>query len=304
MGRYKVKKRIVAPLICFFLCFSLIFMLHPITASADIGPKPSVRITFENMGDEVCYGTLLSKNSSTGPSFAWDGNKAHIRNYNLDMDIWEAFVNYQDTDGYYFLQEGWLCSETKQLNWTYYPPDSFKILLYYPETDTFVVSGIYERYAFDSYFSVNMDGIEIGSVEAQETILTADKNYNYTWELISLVSRIVITILIEICIAFIFGFRQKKLLSLITGINIVTQVILNVMLNIINYNKGSIAFVFYYILFEIVVFIVEAVLYGILFNRVSRTIVPKWKSVIYAFTANAVSFAGGFMIAKWIPGIF
>lgn len=299
-----MKKRIVTPLICFVLCFGLIFMLNPITASADIGPKPSVRITFENMGDEVCYGTLLSKTRSTGPSFVWDGDKANIRNYNLDLDIWEAFVNYQDTDGYYFLQEGWLCSETKQLNWTYYPPDSFKILLYYPETDTFVVSGIYERYAFDSYFSVNMDGIEIGSVEAQEAVLTADRNYDYTWELISLVSRIVITILIETGIAFLFGFRQRKLLALITGINIVTQVILNVMLNIINYNKGSIAFIFYYILFEIVVFIVEAVLYGILFNKVSRTIVPKWKSVIYAFTANAVSFAGGFMIAKWIPGIF
>ncbi|MGN1031373.1 MAG: hypothetical protein ACI4PQ_07195 [Butyricicoccaceae bacterium] len=295
-----MKKRIGT----FFLCLIVIVTLLPVTANADTGPKPSVRITFENMGDEICYGTLLSKTDSTGPCSAWDGKEEHICNYNLDLDIWEAFVNYEDPDGYYFLQEGWLCSETKQLNWTYYPPSPFKILLYYPETDTFVVSEIYERYAFDSYFSVNMDGIEIHSADAQAAVLTADKNYDYTWELISLVSRIVITILLEICIALIFGFRQKRLLALITGINIVTQVILNVMLNIINYNQGSMAFVLSYIALELIVFAIEAVLYSLLFSRVSQTKIPKWKSTFYALTANAGSFAAGFFIAKLIPGIF
>ena len=33
------------------LCAVLVMMIFPITASADTGPKPSVRITFENLGD-------------------------------------------------------------------------------------------------------------------------------------------------------------------------------------------------------------------------------------------------------------
>ncbi len=69
------------------LCFILSFSIFPLTARADTGPKPSVRITFKNMGDEVCYGTLLSETDSTGPASAWDGDPDHIYNYNLDPDI-------------------------------------------------------------------------------------------------------------------------------------------------------------------------------------------------------------------------
>lgn len=301
-----MKKRIGT----FLICFVFIFMLFPITANADIGPKPSVCITFKNMGDEICYGTLLSKTAATGPSSAWNGDEAPIYNYNLDADIWKAFVNYQDSDGCYYLQNAWLCSETKRFYWTYDPPDSFKILLYYPETDTFLVSGIYESYAFDSYFTVNMAGIDISSAEAQGVILTARKSYDYTWELISLVIRIVITILIEVGIALIFGFRQKPQLTLIAKVNIVTQVILNVMLNIINYNYGFLSFLVFYVCLEICVFIVEAILYCFLLNRADKTAIPKWKSVIYkllvviyALVANTVSFVGGFLIAIYVPGI-
>lgn len=49
-------------------------------AYAYMGPKPSVQITFENMDDEICYGTLLSKTKSTGPSSVWNGEYEHIPN--------------------------------------------------------------------------------------------------------------------------------------------------------------------------------------------------------------------------------
>ena len=290
----------------FFICFILIFILFPITANADMGPKPSINITFENMGDEICYGTLLGE-GGTGPYSPWDGDKAHIQNYsNLDLDIWEAFAYYQDSDGYYFLQEAWLCSDSKRLCWSYYPPDPFKILLYYPETDTFLVSGIYEGYAFDSYFSVNMEGIDISSDKVQEITLIAEKNYDYTGELISIVFRIVITVLLELGIAFIFGFRQKQLLVFIAGTNIVTQVILNVMLNVIRYKHGTglIAFIVLYMPYEIVVFIAEIVLYCVFFNRISKTKIPIWKPAVYAIAANIISFVAGFWISMYIPMFF
>ena len=278
------------------MCFIMVFAMLPITAHADTGSKPSVRINFENMGEEVCYGTLLSKTDSTGPSSAWDGNPEHIYNYDLDMDIWQAFVDYEDADGYYFLQEGWLCSESKELNWTYYPPSSFKILLYYPELDTYTVSGIYERYAFDSYFRVTMDGLEIKSVD--------DKAYDFTWELISLACRVVVTIALELAIALLFGLRQKKLIMTILGVNVVTQIGLNVALNIINYNRGAYMFVFCYVLLEILVFIVEAVAYTVLFCKSSESQISKKRTVSYALIANIVSFIGGMAIAQLVPGIF
>lgn len=288
----------------FLFCMFLTCLLFPMTADADTGPKPSVVITFENMGDELCYGTLLSEDDTTGPATAWDGTPENISDYGLERNIWEAFVNYKDTDGYYFLQEGWLCSTEKKLAWTYYPPERFKILLYYPESGAFVVSGIYERYAFDSYFKVNMDGIDIESVEKNAPVLTAERSYYFTWELFSLFCRIIITILLELGVAFLFGFGRKNLLIWIGGINIVTQVLLNLTLNFTFHHRGSLSFTASYALLEPLVFIIEAALYLVLFQKTSCLKIPQWKIILYAFIANAASFGGGLLIAELMPIIF
>ena len=87
-------------------------------------------------------------------------------------------------------------------------------------------------------------------------------------------------------------------------VNIVTQIVLNVLLNIINYNSGEMAFVVFYVLFELVVFAIEAVLFYRLLNKISNKQKPKWFAVVYALVANAVSFGAGMMIAEWLPGIF
>ena len=299
------------------LCAVMIAVGFPVTVRADMGPKPSVRIHFENMGDELCYGTLLSKTKSTGPASAWDGIEYHAKhNENksysyaaFDYETWKVFAEYQDEDGYYFLQEGWKVSETKKIEWTYYPPQSFKILLYYPETQTFAVSGIYERYAFDTYYTVDMDGVHINEVRCEEANgtpegLEASRSYDYSQELISLAVRIVLTILIEMIIALLFGYRHKKQLLFLAGVNGGTQIVLNVLLNIINYNGGQLAFVLFYVLLEIAVFAIEAgIFYGRL-GRMGNTSQPKWLAVLYAFIANAASFGVGIMAAQWLPGIF
>ena len=299
------------------LCAAIITVGFPSAARADMGPKPSVRIHFENMGDELCYGTLPSKTKSTGPASAWDGIEYHAKhNENksysyaaFDYETWKVFAEYQDEDGYYFLQEGWKVSETKKIEWTYYPPQSFKILLYYPETQTFAVSGIYERYAFDTYYTVDMDGVHINEVRCEEANgtpegLEASRSYDYSQELISLAVRIVLTILIEMIIALLFGYRHKKQLLFLAGVNGGTQIVLNVLLNIINYKGGQLAFVLFYVLLEIAVFAIEAgIFYGRL-GRMGNTSQPKWLAVLYAFIANAASFGVGIMAAQWLPGIF
>ena len=290
-----MKKKLLSFLLCFIVFFSL-----PIAACADIGPKPSVRITFEGVekGTEY-YGTLLSERRSTGPSSAWDGISGHESYHDGEKEIWQAFADYTDTDGYYFLQEWWECADTNQLNWTYYPPSKFKILLWFPETDTYFVSDIYERYAFDSYYTV-----DISEDMSANSKLTAEKSYNYTWEIISLAARIVATILLEILIAFIFGYRERKAIRFIAFVNIITQVGLNVALNIINYNSGSMAFVFFFILLEIVVFIAEAVIYALLLKGFTSKTADYLKTTAYAFAANAASFAVGLWISHIVPGIF
>ena len=312
-----MKSKRLTDVLTMILCTVMVIMIFPITANADMGPKSSVRIVFENIGNELCYGTLLSKQRTTGPATVWDGtdeNARHNENENhsnetFDYKTWKAFVEYEDVDGYYFLQEGWKVSETKKIEWTYYPPNSFKILLYYPETETFVVSGIYEKYAFDTYYTVDMNGVNIGSVNYNEALSTderieAYRSYNYCVEMISLIARILITIAIEMFIALIFGFRKKNQLLLLIGINAATQILLNVLLNIINYHSGELAFVVFYVLLEIVVFVIEATMYSRILKKSSEKPKQKWFYWLYALIANAVSFGAGIIIAQVLPGIF
>lgn len=286
-------RKVLSLLICLILVLNL-----PVTAKADIGPKPSVRITFTGIKGETYYGTLLSERRSTGPATAWDGYEEY-RDWKPESEkpIWEKFIAYEDTEGYYFLQEWWDCSETNQLNWTYYPPTPFKILLYFPETDSFYVSDIYERYAFDSYFSVDLS-------EYATSPITARQSYDYTWEVISLVARIVLTIALELAIALLFGYREKKALGFLAIVNVITQVVLNVALNIINYRSGSMGFTFAFICMEILVFAIEAITYKAVLHRYSEKEKVNRRGVTYALVANTASFAIGLWLAHLIPGIF
>ncbi len=360
----KKKTALIVPLIF------IIIAIFAIPVGADMGPKPSVVVNFENMGDELCFGTLLSESEFFGPYSVWDGNEENIRNYDLDIEIWRKFAEYEDPDGFVFLQVGWKVSDTKSINWNYYPPSAFKILLYYPESDRFAVSGIYEEYAFHSYYTVNMNGIDIWSVEenaekssermseddlylgnkvehtqqgsnqtAEESTahntqsnnqkfennleqditqsviqnniesvkaqtLIATPSYDYTQEMLSLVVRIILTILIEMGIALLFSFKEKKQLVLLVAVNTSTQVILNVILNVVDYKFGYLAFIAYYIWLELAVFAIESMLYCILMEKISENRRKKRVYILYALIANAVSFVSGMFIAEILPGIF
>lgn len=278
-------------LVILLACMSLL-MTMPVTAHADMGPKPSIQIQFTGIEGEIYYGTLLSQERSTGPYAAWDGE-----DYEGHSDIWKKFAEYQDADGFYFLQKWWECSETNQLNWTYYPPDTFKILLYFPESDSFYVSSIYQRYAFDSYYTVDLSAYAAAP-------LVAEKNYDYSWELISLVVRILLTFALEMAVALMFGYREKKLLRLLAIVNSITQIILNVLLNALHYYSGALAFAFAYIPLELLVFFMEAIAYALLIPRYSNMPQSRGKAIGYAFLANALSFIAGLWLARLIPGIF
>ena len=295
------KKLSLVTLTVAFMC-----LLFSFTAFADTGPKPSVRISFEGLSDEVCYATLLSLRDSSGPARHWNGKEApdyYVSDgggeEELDTlaeykSIWTKMVEYKDPDNYYFLQRIWKLDETRELAWTYYPPDSFKILLYYPESDTFVVSGIYERYAFDSYYTVNALNLE-----AETDLITAEKSYDYKWETISLVARILITILIETAVAFLFAYKGKREFMIIFAVNVVTQILLNTALNIENYKEGYMAFTAYYIFFEIIIFASEGLIYSFAIKEKSKK-----RNILYSLTSNAISFGAGLLLAHIIPGIF
>ncbi len=284
-------KKIHKWLACFVTIMTCLAI--PVTVKADIGPKPSVVIEVVGFEEKDYYVTLLSERDSTGP---WSyGNEYY--DYMGEIQAFEAFASYEDKDGYYFLSFMQDCSEDDTFEWTYYPPQRFKVLIYTAEDGQFYCSDeIYERYAFDSYFKV--------TVSENGNVLTAQKLYDFSMELASLAARVVLTIALEVVVALMFGYRSKKNVKIIAVTNVCTQVVLNVLLNVINCRSGQMAFMFNYVWMEGVVFAIEAVVYARLLDRTDGELEITKHPVAYALLANIVSFIAGIWIAKMIPGIF
>lgn len=290
-------------------CLSLLLLfLLTVMPYADMGPKRSVRVQFENMGDVLCYGTLLSAEETTGPQSAWKGGEKDLGG-ELDEAIWDAFAAYQDADGYYFVQIGWQVNESKELAWTYYPPNPFKILLYFPETGNYAVSDSLERYAFDTYYTANIKDFDFESVRYNDTLssnyrIETYRAFDYQNELLALAARIVLTILIEMVVALAFGFRKKGQLCLLLIVNTATQILLNVLLYLVDYYDGPFAFAAMYVLLELLVFAIEAIIYCRVMNRWAERPRGKVFYTLYALTANAVSFRAGLFLAQILPDLF
>lgn len=273
----------------------ILFAFAPTTAykaNADTGPKWFVDITFKNLPDGECYATLLSKTESTGP---YRADYSHYESENSPYpqsvkEIDKKFSTYEDKDGYYYLHYFKKVDDKTPFRWGYYPPRDFKILIYSKTQDKFIENDeILGRYAFSTYYTTDLS--------TGKTF----KSYDYFSEILGLVIRILLTIGIEIGIALLFKYRGAKL-TLIIITNVVTQLILNIGLNITNFYSGPLAMALMYIGWEAIVFIVEAVVYSvgirIIENNAGEAHRKWFIPILYALAANLMSFIlGGLLIA-------
>ena len=330
-------------LLTFVLLAPAFLRTETMKASADTGPKPSVRVTFENMGDELCYGTLLSKTPSTGPARAWDGTEdGKYIHEGADEAVWRAFTEFKDEDGFYFLQWFWRADENKALNWTYYPPQTFKILLYYPDRATksgaadnsagastrdsettaasgaFCVSDVLKRYAFHSYYFVDMRNVQSETIGTIAKI-SATQSYDYSAEILGFFVRFIITLGVETLLALAFGLWTKRAFLTVLAANGVTQILLNLLLNVqLHFNNVYEVFPLYFFA-ELFVFVAEAALYCFILGKrknggesgsadenggKAAIVYSKKRLILYAFTANLISFCIGLPLAILLPAVF
>lgn len=278
-----------------FMSTVILLLLFVFPVSADMGPKPSVTVTVGGAGDEECYVTLLSLDKRYGP---WS-SELEYEDYMGDYEIWQAFSAYNDPDNYFFINNFGELEDGKFV-WGYYPPKNFKILLFFPESGAYASSGVLERYAFDSYYSVT---VELSELNANETLeITATKNYEHMHEMIMTSVRIVLTVLIEIGIAFLFGYRRKQI-AVISVANVFTQILLNVFLYTINYKYGIAYFYLNYVLGEVAVILIECIVYSKSLYLLAEER-KKDHPCVYALVANILSFALGIFLAIYLPQIF
>ena len=271
------------------LCCCLLAAAMTVFAHADMGPKASVTVEFRGFEGRKYYATLLSRQSRWGPYSAFDVSEEPYEKSAAFM----KFVEYEDADGFYFLQFMQECSQTHEFGWGYYPPEEFKILLYFADTDEFLSSdSVYEQYAFHSQYVFTADD-------------RTEKAYDYGSEALAFAARAALTIAVELIIALCFGLRGAKLWRLLILVNLGTQVLLNAALQITIYYHGAwLGAAGIYLLLELGVTAAEAAVYTKYFPHLSTRPRPKWLGGVYALMANAASFVAGLAMAQMLPRLF
>ncbi|MCM1166127.1 MAG: hypothetical protein NC299_04980 [Lachnospiraceae bacterium] len=268
---------IVSVMVCVFCALG-------VTAFADCGPKASLTVSVKGAEEgREYYLTLLSE-------FDHRYNDKFIKGQPPE---WRAMYEFALSDEYnlwnspvdsiYYKMTG---SGTR--TWGYMPPDKFKILLYYPDDNTFILSEKLERYAFSAYFTADISG----------GAMTVAKNggaAGVSVEVGGFILRVVVTVLIEAGVARLFGCWGRRAYMLIIIMNVCTQVFLNIMIAVGDMNLGGLGAVVAYIFAEIIVFTVEAAVYSAKLPRLTEN--QMRRTAGYAFAANAASFfVGGILM--------
>lgn len=275
-----------------FITLPIIFILS-IGVNADTGPKPSVTINIEN-NIEGTYLTLLSLKSSTGPYY----NKKDLDDYNEDdySEIDIKFANYVDKDNFYYL---FTYSDISKGNyrWGYYPPSTFKILVYDSINDKFITDDvIYTKQDFNDYYTLTFEGDSFTSTynfSTEKEVSIAP----YVWDFFV---RLAICLIIEIVVALIFKFFKWQLLIVIIT-NILTQVILNLVLFFYTRSYGINNFAYWlYALLEVGIVGIEFFIYYLFLNKFAHKYSGEKKSVVrilnYSIIANLSSLLIGYGI--------
>lgn len=273
-----------------------------IYAFADFGPKPSVVVEFENAGDQEYYVTLVAKEDRLGSPYS--RITAEDQPETDDIAIWNRLVAYEDPDGMVFAGNVQKLTGDGAYVWGYYPPSEFRVLIYFPDTDSFVESSeILEQYAFDSYYQMDFNDLPENWNDAVAAIPVTRK-YNLLWQITAFLLRLAVTVAVECLLAVLFGFKGKRQMLLVLAVNCATQLAMNLL--ILDESVGL--FVFYvlqYALIEVGVILAEGLVYCLALPKLAtpeqnRNIHP----IAFAFFGNVASFSLGFLLSNRFPMLF
>lgn len=273
------------------LCVVLLMPCLVVTASADCGPKPSTTVTVRGGGGERMILTLLAETDGNGPygCIEPDGEPAsYMAKDDWQEEAWYAFRDYAAADAFYFWGE--VFPDT--VNWSYYPPETFKIAVYYPDYDVMLVSSeVFERYAFHSDFTVYLPAITEDTVSGTVD-MELRGGLDWMEELFGFLMRVVVTLAVELSLARLWGFKEKKQRKTILCVNLVTQIGLNVLLTMWYILDGPLNAMLRLVIAEIGVLIAESWLYLKKLRQEESTA----RIVSYAAAANLLSVWLGFVL--------
>lgn len=289
-----------------FLLSICVFISTGITASADCGPKASATVYVSGVENGRDYFIALLSDGRSFTEYPEDMS-------GLEDEVLKAIYRFSLSDEY-SLYNGPVSAAYYPMTgrdshvWGYMLPEKFKVVLYFPDDGSFILSEKQERYAFNSYYTAN---VENGAI----SVAQGGGAKGVSIELGGLLTRILITVFLEIGVGILFGYKARREIILILIVNIITQIGLNILIAIGGAALGGLGATIAYILAETAVFTIEAIVYGIRlpaltgsrinvdadgtvkegvrYDKEPVRITTSGKAVGYAFTANLVSFVVG-----------
>jgi len=276
----------------FFLFLIVSILIFPLVPSADFGPKPSIEIIVKNSPQTEYYLDLLvdySRDDSHENIMAREIYSEKMYNIleNYNVDGWRPALVTGTKVPLFGKLTGVRNGNDMVHKFSYVGvPDKLKVIVVTADGETIVSKNALDRKAFNStiYFDCKTKNLEEKSMV---------KAY-----LLQFISTCTITLIIEGLILVLFRFNLKKNWKPFLYINLLTQVLLTLIVFGAMYSSGSLTAILTYIPFEIVILIIET----ILFSRY-LTEHPKSRRVAFSITANILSFLFGIVILLYFPDI-
>jgi hypothetical protein len=292
------------------IILSLLLMLGIPSVRANSGPPSNVEITVINYDVEFSLDLLIYQNTTLTQE---EIDRAEALILEGEFPFQDTFfpveyASYQDSEGYvsnslYGSADFFYTYENDNTN-EYFArllmdiPREFKILLY-TESGVIITSELITMTQFDYRLTFDLEGIDMTLDQSNVGIISGNVGNPWmnvtTW--VNFLLRLILTLAIELGILFLFGFRKKSTFIIILGMNIISQIALNVALisNFYVIDSSGYQFVYTFIIGELLVFTIEAILVSVFIKEHKL-----FSKISYSFIANAASLIIGLLVASWL----
>lgn len=294
-------------LLCVIALLAVMLSLCAVTASANAPMMPDIIIKLDQPYEGDYLVAVLSDRNAFD---AWNEKYDYLleREYMgaQTLAALKKLRGARDEDGYTYIAD--LDGFNKENDGTdvLYSYDTFKIALYFPDTDTLVKTDILKKESYFEIFKLTLDAKEIAAIQVAEVdqktfnegeyhpAVTTEKPFLSAIMVKQFFICLAFNLVVEILIGLLFGYRKWRHIITIAVTNICTLILLTVSVLLINPPVYDSLLSFPFAFFEIAVAAVEGTVYAIAFRHFEKGEKHSlWLAFIYAFTANLFTYVIG-----------
>ncbi len=264
--------------------------------------KP-IYVTFTGIEDETCYAAPFCYDFDAKYIDFYDQKERNNElvngfayNYVQECDdpaVFNAFCNYTDFSKLTFMYAIYNIKDGDQICMPYDTPDIFKVVLYYPISDKFVITRVASKFADKSYFKANYD--------LDNDIFQMQRQFFFFKDFLMYFLQVALSTIAIFFVAKMFDYRKKEELKVIMTNSVISLLVLNLLTLVIKVFIGVNLLIYSYAALVLLAFIFQ---YGIYSKRLAFNgeEIDKERPIIFAFAANCIAFGICVIIAVFIFG--